>query len=296
MTPTELETEFSIHDIYGIWAYRYSPTFAFPGESHEPWELVYIQSGRVIVETDTYSVSLSAGNIILHKPFEPHKIKADRIACQVILFSFNVDKNEALYDIADKVLCANQLEISYIMTLISNGIEIVAGKNYIKSSLCAPKFAAKHIVKNTLELLLLELKRSALYPPITENAFHNHNATSNTIILTIINYLNNNIYRKITLNDIAKNTAYSVSSISALFKKHTGESIMDYFIKIRIQKACELLMQDNLSIKKVSERLNFSTAQYFSSQFKKIIGMTPLQFRKEMKGKTHPSDISYENV
>lgn len=75
---------------------------------------------------------------------------------------------------------------------------------------------------------------------------------------------------------------YSVSR-TYVFKKEMGGSIIHYLIKMKMKKACELLTSGEKSIKNISAMLSFDTVQYFSLQFKKIIGITPAQFRDEIK-------------
>ena len=51
LTPTDLPLTLSIDQLYSIYSYYYTPQFSFRGECHKPWEIVYVQSGRVIVST-----------------------------------------------------------------------------------------------------------------------------------------------------------------------------------------------------------------------------------------------------
>lgn len=301
LIPTELNTEFSVDNIYSIYCYQYSPSFAYKGEVHEPWELIYIKSGRVIVETDTYSVPLSTDNIILHKPNEPHKIKADNVECLVIIFTFSTTNDALLHDIAGKILSADAWITSYINTIVYNGIDIITGKNnsysHIGPSEFSVNFAAQQVVKNTLELLLIELKRSSNASTYSRGfSYDSTSFSNNMIVLKIVNYLNDNICKKLSLEDISNKVGYSVSSITILFKKHTGESIINYFIKLKINKACELLLKEDLSIEYISDYLNFSSTQYFCTQFKRMTGKSPLQFKKNTKKDTYYAHTQYEKV
>lgn len=67
-----------------------------------------------------------------------------------------------------------------------------------------------------------------------------------------------------------------------LFKKFIGQTPIDYILKIRMERACSLLTNDNLSISEVSNSIGYSDQFVFSKQFKKSMGETPSAFRKNL--------------
>ena len=279
LIPTDLPDSLNVNRLYCIYSYYYTPKFAFLGESHEPWELVYVQSGRVVVEASDYTQTLNGGMALLHKPWDFHKIRADNISCYVNIISFTVFQNELLLPVADKPLTLDKTEQSYILNIINDGTTIVAGKNHVPEmkKWQTKKFAAHQAVKNLLELLLIRLIRHNLdekEPDINEAS------KMNSAVLSVINILSDNLCEKLSLNKIACKVGYSVSRISAIFKEFTGESIINYFIKMRIQKAQELIVSNNMTFQEISDYLAFDTIQYFCSQFKKTTGFTPLQYKK----------------
>ena len=95
----------------------------------------------------------------------------------------------------------------------------------------------------------------------------------------------------VNLEDTAKQFNYSVSRISVVFKREMHDSIMSYFTKMKIKKACELITLGTLSLKDISDGLSYDNVQYFSTQFKKITGLTPGQFRNQSQ-----IDIDYQNI
>ena len=105
-----------------------------------------------------------------------------------------------------------------------------------------------------------------------------------------------NITEKLSLNEIATALGYSTSRFSAIFKQETNNSVINYFIELKIQKACELLSTKELSITQVGEYLNFDTPQYFSAQFKKIMNLTPSQFVQELKLQGNDLSIIFDKV
>lgn len=95
----------------------------------------------------------------------------------------------------------------------------------------------------------------------------------------ICNYMNEHYSEKITLNSIADSVGFSKYYISRLFKQHTGVTIIDYLIKVRLDKAKELLKTGEYSIKQISFMVGYSEPNYFTWSFKKYLGISPIKYR-----------------
>lgn len=97
-----------------------------------------------------------------------------------------------------------------------------------------------------------------------------------------INYMLENITHGIELSKLAALVHLSASHFSRLFVKKTGQSPMNYYKQIRIQKACNLLDISNLSIADVAREIGFKNPFYFSRAFKSVMGVSPSKFRKSI--------------
>ena len=100
------------------------------------------------------------------------------------------------------------------------------------------------------------------------------------ITIAIKQYLNSHLYQVISLEDISRETGISTNTAMHIFKKDVGMGIKAYFTKLKINEAMRLLAQGELSIRSVSERLGFESAEYFSRVFKRETGMTPTEYSK----------------
>lgn len=103
------------------------------------------------------------------------------------------------------------------------------------------------------------------------------------LVNAILKFMEENIERQLTLKDIANYTGYSVSHLSSLFSNSTGHSPMNYFNMLKVKKACELLDTTNLKITQVSCMVGIEDSLYFSRLFRKIIGISPKQYREKEK-------------
>ena len=102
---------------------------------------------------------------------------------------------------------------------------------------------------------------------------------SNTLIIEVLNYLNANLYQKIELDSITQIFHYNKFYLIRLFKKELGITINDYLNQMRIYNSLELIVNPNYSCLKVALTYGFTSLEYYSETFKKIIGISPLKYR-----------------
>lgn len=96
-----------------------------------------------------------------------------------------------------------------------------------------------------------------------------------------IQFMQQNLYRAITLDNIAQSAHLSVSFFSRKFKQDTGYAPIAYFNYLRIQKACQLLHFSTLRINEVACQIGIDDSFYFSRLFKQQMGVSPAQYRKK---------------
>lgn len=107
--------------------------------------------------------------------------------------------------------------------------------------------------------------------------------TNNILVNTILEYLNENYMKNITLNDIALHLHSSVSHISKIFKNEMSISIISYLHQIRIKKAIELLTESSLSIKEIASEVGYDNLNNFYMHFKKITNLTPASYLRKIE-------------
>ncbi|HSO85324.1 MAG TPA: AraC family transcriptional regulator [Draconibacterium sp.] len=105
---------------------------------------------------------------------------------------------------------------------------------------------------------------------------------SNPVIRKSIDFMNKNLDKKLSLNQISKEAGYSPTYFTTLFKKETNYSPLSYFSHLKIVKACEFLDYTRIKIKDISFTLGYNDPYYFTKDFKKKMGMAPRQYRKRV--------------
>ncbi|CCH00392.1 MmsAB operon regulatory protein [Fibrella aestuarina BUZ 2] len=93
-------------------------------------------------------------------------------------------------------------------------------------------------------------------------------------------FMQQNLSRSVTLDNIAQSVHLSTSFFCRKFKQDTGYAPIEYFNHLRIQKACQLLHFSNLRINEVASQLGIDDPFYFSRLFKKQMGVSPVDYRK----------------
>lgn len=97
---------------------------------------------------------------------------------------------------------------------------------------------------------------------------------------TVITHMLDNIDGRLTLSQMSDFANLSKYHFIRLFREKTGYTPIDYYIRLKIQKACELLEESNVTISSISTAIGFSSPYYFSLAFKKIIGRSPQRYRE----------------
>lgn len=107
-------------------------------------------------------------------------------------------------------------------------------------------------------------------------SYHEHMCSS------VIDYIHSHYGENdLCLGDIAAYVNVSPAHLSALFKKNKSENISDVITSIRIEAACQMLVNTKNSLKEISEKVGYTNQYYFSSCFKKKMGLTPSVYREE---------------
>lgn len=115
---------------------------------------------------------------------------------------------------------------------------------------------------------------------ISLSSFLTRQQEKNTTIHEIADYIQSHYKEDISLQDIADRFSLSREYISRKFKQEKNENITDFIGRIRIDKAKMLLHNPQLRIVQISEMVGYQDEKYFSKVFKKLVGVSPNQYRK----------------
>ena len=269
----EPQFQFSLQSINTLYRRQLLTNETFKGENHDFWELVYIESGELTVAEDDRVYNMKAGQIIFHKPMEFHRFWCSHgKTTNVIIISFSC-QDEMIQQLGDGIFELDtilQQELIRVTDAIKQHFEVTPSRIYRKQD--------NHCVQEMLAYL--DFQSFLLHILEYANNYQEQSYNASAVnYRRIVCTLNEHVCEDLSVEDIASLCCLGVSNLKKTFSMYAGCGVMQYFNKLKIMKAKELLMQD-LSIAEISDRLSFSSANYFSLVFKKFTGKLPTQFRR----------------
>lgn len=245
------------------------PTWFNIEHSHNFCEILYVLSGQGTVRIYGQEHPIHGGDLIIYNPFVTHQERSDEndqlhfLFCAVDGFQLeNLPPNclipEDMFPIINADRYKQKLDL-YFMDLIN---ETSSGIAY-----------CKNISQNLLNVLLVMILRITM------------TTTPDPVQLSpackkIKNYIDQNYMSSITLESLSSAIYISKDHLSHLFKTETGVSPIRYVIQKRCEEASRLLLETDLSVKEVSQRVGYDDPVYFSHIFKKVTGISPNTYRK----------------
>jgi AraC family transcriptional regulator of arabinose operon len=103
-------------------------------------------------------------------------------------------------------------------------------------------------------------------------------------VLQCVEFMKQQLDQPLRLTHLAAMANLSLSHFKALFREYVGYSCIDYFIRLRMHRACQLLDTTELSIKSIAGQVGYADPLWFSKSFRGITGMPPTEYRRKRKG------------
>ena len=274
-----------VNNLVTVHYFEFEKDFFHNEESHDFWEIVYVDKGIALCVADGKKIELSEGEMLFHKPNEVHSLSCEgKFEPHVFIVSF-VCRSEAMRFFENRkiLLSANQRRyVYYILEEAKKTFDIPYSDPEMRKIelLKNPTLGGEQLIKNNLELLLINLMRSLTETDGGNKIFLTENELDKKLVTEIIKLLKEKVYERVSINDICFRTSYSRAYVFKKFKSVTGKSIMEYYLDLKITKAKELLCDSGLSVMEIAEKLSFDTPNYFTKTFKKVCGITPTEYRK----------------
>ncbi len=247
---------------------KFSKDFSFSGESHDFWEIVFVRDGKLEVTEDEKVYWLSGGDIVFHAPMEFHRLKSGANTLpKVINLSFKAGGT-----VPDE---------------LSSGVfklDVVEKKEFVQVFQLAKELfdnpdldgLATQEVADILSAFILRLCRN------NKSKQQLSSSARAMAYRRVVETMEKEIYKNLSLAEIAEMNFMSVSYVKVLFERYAGVSPKNYYTNLRLAESVKLL-NEGLSIREISEKMNFSSPNYFSAFFKKHTDMTPMQFKNKNK-------------
>lgn len=274
ITPWKINDKIRIDELYSVFLQKSDRSYNFPGEFHDFWEVMYIISGSVKVSSNQKIYDLSKGTFIFHRPLEFHRFSVTSDNTELLVFSFKFDG----------VLQANFHQKIFLSTpdidvIMENFISYVRKNN--KSEQVIPftteifqnhlkpleSWVYRHMIQTYIYQIILLLHKENSFSP-------EHISPDSLIYRKAVEYMQERLFEQISVDEIASHVHVSISHLKRVFSKYTKMGVHQYFLKRKLILAVQLLQSGN-TVAEVSEKLGFNTQSYFSTTFKRELGISP---------------------
>lgn len=284
--PTKLAQVLPIKRIYTIHYLELNKDFRESSETHEFFELVFVDKGKLFLNAGEHTIYLNEGDLYIHKPYEEHSFRGDKIIpSNVFIISFDCASPNMIF-FEDKVF-RSSADIKRILASIiseSDGTFDLTFNNPKMKKLKKKKsaiFGSEQMIGLLLESLLIYLFREKqdadIHPFLSKDCFEDEKT------VRIIDYLENHLYEPIKMQQISQTLQFGDSYLEHHFKKITHYTIFEYYNILKITEAKKLIRKGELSMEEISRKLDYCNQHYFSTMFRKVMNMTPSEYKKSIR-------------
>ncbi|AEF83498.1 helix-turn-helix domain-containing protein [Leadbettera azotonutricia] len=234
------------------------------------FQLVYISDGAGIFNTGDKTYTVSTGSMLLILPGMKHHYKP---LYETGWHEYWVGFTGSFFDglVTEGILSQEQIffEIGlhdYIVSIFTRIFDEVCSQQ--------PLFQIKACSRIFLLLAdLLTGERRKVHPEYSKQQL---------IVEKAKELMEANIYKEIDIPSIAQKINISASHLNDVFKAYSSITPYQYYIQIKINRACRLLEQTDLTVKETAFQLGFNDQYYFSRQFKQKTGIPPSSWKKSV--------------
>jgi len=279
---TPLKRTFNVTSAITILCYELSPKFFTEGESHDFWEMLYVDRGQVTCHTDSGDFIVHQGELVFHKPNAFHSIGCDGSqSSSIFIISFDC-RSTAMKMLTGKIFAVTRHQTKIIKRLISESTATFKISEYPLQKQESAPIGGSQLVKNYLEELLIFLARGEGETDLPLESEPERMHGIDNLASKIEEYLRVHLRGKISLDEISERFHYGKSSLCDVFKKTFNDTIIGYHTKLKIESAKRMLFEKKMTISEISEHLGFESPEYFSRTFKKLAGISPRAFRTSL--------------
>ena len=283
-----INRDIHIESFGSVYYFEFGKDFTHPPEKHHFWEMVYVDKGRIIAVTDGVGSALEQGQAVFHQPDEVHAHISDKEkANNMLVVSFCCD-SPAMEFFKKKTFNFDKTVRTLLSLFIEeakNAMGSIPGdfSHCISPDFSNEKFGASQLMSQYFSEFLIKLIRSGseLGDVISSNP-ESRNMGKNSLVELMCGYLQENIYKPVTLQNLYSKFFVGKSKLNCIFQECTGKSPKEYFNDLKMQEAKRLIRESDLSVSEISDILCYSGIQNFSRAFKKATGFSPLEYKKSI--------------
>lgn len=174
----------------------------------------------------------------------------------------------------------NEKNYSIVIFEKLSQLAIDSGMSAVESTRSRDLLIADNEAANDLKEVMNIRKGAIVFytEKISEISENNHSK----FLVTVLDYIDRNLYENLTIESIAKQFSVSQTTLNLTFKNELGITVKKYLTQSKMKDAKRLLAQE-ISISEISQMLGYADSSHFCKKFKKESGMTPTEYRRTHK-------------
>jgi AraC-like DNA-binding protein/uncharacterized RmlC-like cupin family protein len=233
--------------------------------------LIYCVEGQGEAQIGNQSYTVKAGDFVIIPSKMPHSYAADNNQAWTIYWlHFKGAAGDAMAQSIVSTLASHKGLVAYSAKRVALFEDLYQNleRGYSTANIMYANMCLWHLMAS----FQFDLKFDASHPASQPDA-----------VSTAIDFMQQHISHTLTLQQIARSVNLSVSHFAAVFHKKTGFAPIEYFNHLKVQKACQYLQFTEDRINEIASCLGINDGYYFSRLFKKLMGVSPLVYRKKFK-------------
>ncbi len=266
---------------------------------HDSHELTYVRRGKIRYTLGKKDYLVTTGNTIVVKPGREHTFRIVDGPVDLICVYFGFARSH------EKAAGEGGLEPSVSPVSIEEFFRFADGANTADDDLIDDCFLIQGRYQESIarlaERILLEYEaddfaRDLLLRALSielvvevgraikgawERSLRVRHGKARELVLIARDYIEDHFDQDISVADAASYVFLSQGYFARAFRDELGTSPMAYLIRIRVERSCELLRQPDMKVSSIAARVGFSSPQRFNAAFRKQMGMTPMQYRRQ---------------
>ena len=278
----KLDNVLKISSIVNLHFFEFQNEYHTKADKHPFYELVFVSSGKLFINSESFKGELNKNQMIVHKPNEMHSLSCGKKASPVVIIIGFTCSSSKIDEFSNNPFTLSPLMVKKLAEIVKEGRNVFLPPYDIpvydmKKKKNAP-FGAEQLLENLLEYFFISVLRS------TENTPTKEDSNSERLMVSeITSYLDDNYKEKITIDDLAFLFGTNRTTLCREFKNYTKKTVTEYLDDIKIKKAKEYIKNSTKTFTEIASSLNFESIHYFTRFFKKHTGVSPKAYRLENK-------------
>lgn len=269
--------------------------------THSSHELTYVRRGKLRYTIGKRDYLVTSGNTIVIQPGHEHSYEVVDgpvdLICVYFGFTRCAESNQTTYPGQVSPLSIDEFfrfaegdhegaeeeldEPCFLMhgqyrETVARLAERILAENESES------FARELMMRCLSIELVIEVARAV--KSAWERSLRVRHGKARELVLIARDFIVDNYDRDISVADAANYVFLSQGYFARAFRDEMGISPMAFLIRIRVERSCEMLRQPDMKVSSIAARVGFSSPQRFNAAFRKQIGMTPMQYRRQFTG------------